>query len=342
MKKVLVGMSGGIDSSVTVALLQQKGYAVSGITMRVLPQYEKNDPAVDALSVAKKLGIDLEIVDVSSAFENSVIQNFIEEYRMGNTPNPCICCNSNIKFGLLYNYAISNGYDFFATGHYAIIEDGCLYRGLDRQKDQSYFLYPVYNVDCSRILFPLGALTKKEVRNIAASLGLPNANKDESQDICFIQGTDYSEFLRQRCSSLFKPGPVKNVDGKVIGTHTGIYQFTIGQRKGLGALGSPMYVKDILPLENTVIAAGNQELFSNCLLLNNVVCGAGGVETGRSYQVQVRYRSAAVSGKIESYNGQSIKIVFDQPVRAIAPGQSAVLYNNKGAVVAGGIIQRSN
>lgn len=339
MKKVLVAMSGGIDSSVTAALLQDQGYEVGGITMRLLQTYEKNDPAMDGALVAEKLGIKHHIINLADFFESTVISYFVNDYLHGNTPNPCIRCNKMLKFGLLLDKAVELGYEYFATGHYARIIDQYLVRGIDNIKDQSYFLYPIYTRDIERILFPLGGMTKQEVRNIAEKIGLHNAKKKESQDICFIQNGDYAEFLTKKCGNEFYPGPIVDVSGKIIGSHCGIHKFTIGQRKGLGALGKPMFVKEILPLSNTVIVADDNELLTDSIIIKDTVFCPKTADPEKTYSIQVRYRSKAVACRINFIDESTLKVIFTEPVRAIAPGQSAVIYDAD-RVVGGGIIER--
>ncbi len=337
-KKVLVAMSGGIDSTVAAALLLQQGYEVAGITMRVDNSSRASDTVAEAERVASELGIEHHLVDAVDFFQRNIIDYFINEYLNGSTPNPCIYCNRKLKFGLLLDKACQLGFGFFATGHYAVIKEGYLYRGADPRKDQSYFLYPVYNCDLSRVLFPLGGMTKANVRALGEQFGLHNAKKDESQDICFISSGDYTEFLKQNCVKDFVPGPVLDVKGRVIGRHQGIQNFTIGQRKGLGALGKPMYVKEILPKENAIVAATDDELMASCIFIKEVLTGPDPIDTNKSYFVQVRYRSPAVACHLETMDDeQGLKICFDEQVRAVAPGQSAVIYD-KERVVGGGVI----
>ncbi len=335
-KKVLVAMSGGVDSSVAAALLLKQGFEVAGITMRVINSTKGNETVTEAGLVADKLGIEHHVVDAVEFFRDNIIEYFVNEYLSGSTPNPCICCNRKLKFGLLLNKAVQLGFDLFATGHYAIVKDGYLYRGADPRKDQSYFLYPVYNCDRSRILFPLGNMTKDKVRMLGEQYGLHNAKKEESQDICFISTGDYIEFLKQNCAKEFLPGPVLDIRGKIIGKHDGIQNFTVGQRKGLGALGRPMYVKKILPHDNAVVAATDDELMASEVCIKETLF-IDSLDMSRSYSVQVRYRSQAVPCWLENLNGQRMKIHFNKPVRAIAPGQSAVIYDGN-LVVGAGII----
>lgn len=334
-KKVLVAMSGGVDSSVAAALLQKQGFDVAGITMRVIDSNNGKDPVFEARQIADQLGVKHHVIDAVEFFHNTVIDYFISDYLKGYTPNPCICCNNKLKFGLLLNRACELGYDYFATGHYANIKNGYLCRGVDTTKDQSYFLYPIYKTDYSRVLFPLGELTKVDVRKLAEQYGLYNADKGESQDICFISSGDYTDFLRQKCDKGFSPGPILDINGKIIGKHSGIHGFTIGQRKGLGALGKPMYVKEILPRENAIVAATDEELMVSWIRIKEMVFNPEPVDITRSFSVQVRYRSPAVCCHLEKIDEYGMKVYFDKPVRAIAPGQSAVIYHGDRVIGAG-------
>lgn len=337
MKKVLVAMSGGIDSSVTAALLQQYGYKVGAITMRLLKSYSNNDPSVDAAIVADKLGIEHHIIDIADFFENTVVNYFIYDYMKGFTPNPCIYCNRVVKFGLLFDQTEKLGYDCFATGHYAQIFNGYLARGEDVLKDQSYFLYPIYKRNVSKIIFPLGAMTKKEVRNYAEKYGLHNAHKKDSQDICFIQGGNYQDFFAGRVKSNTDIGYIINTSGQIIGTHSGIHNYTIGQRKGLGALGRPMFVKQILPQSNAIVAAMDDELMSSSFkIIDTIFCDIP-INSDKEYLVQVRYRSKPVKCFIEPVSDSVMNINLSEPLRAIAAGQSAVIYDGE-KVLGGGII----
>jgi tRNA-specific 2-thiouridylase len=239
--------------------------------------------------------------------------------------------------------AISLGCDFLATGHYAIIEDGNLRRGVDSQKDQSYFLYPVFASSIDKILFPLGGLTKEKVRETAQKFNLPTAAKKESQDICFIPSGNYLEFLASRgigVDNYGAAGSIVDVNGKIIGRHTGVHNFTVGQRKGLGALGKRMYVRQIVVDTNMVVAADEEQLETNIINIRDVLCSEKGLNIGDRFLVQIRYRSKPTPATVMSYDGGTLSLKFDEPVRAAAPGQSAVLYDGD-IVTAGGIIADS-
>ena len=337
-KRVLVAMSGGIDSSVTAKLLLEQGYDVSGITMCLADSPFASLTVAEAENVARFLGIEHEVADFSDDFELHVIGDFIDQYHKGRTPNPCIRCNRVIKFGKLLHYALEKGFDLFATGHYATLQDGFLRRGTDSYKDQSYFLYPIYGSEYMRVLFPLGTWTKDEVRSYAEKAGLPNARKGESQDICFIPNGKYADFFSQREISTTEKGPIKDTMGRIIGYHRGVHNFTIGQRKGLGALGKPMFVKEIQPESNCIIAAEDVELFSSDILIVKYISGPEPLSENEEYLVQVRYRSAPIPARLLIADS-AIQVHFSEPVRAVAPGQSAVIYRGD-MVAGGGIIER--
>ena len=336
--KVLIAMSGGVDSSVSAVLLKGQGYEVVGATMDLFDNGEKNASraVVDARQVAEQLGIEHHVFDLSREFREEIIRYFIEEYKQGRTPNPCVRCNRRIKFGLLAEKGRELGCESIATGHYALFDGGLLKRGKDTLKDQSYFLYTLYGNTILPVLFPAGMLTKAEVRKVAAELNLPNATKEESQDICFIPQGDYVSFLLSSGIPAQK-GPILDSSGKFLGYHNGIHQYTIGQRKGLGALGSPMFVTRILPAENTVVAGPENELFSDVLCIREFIHGPFDISADKSYDVQIRYRSAPVKGMIVSVANEHVIVRFQTPVKAVAPGQSAVLYENE-TVVGGGLI----
>jgi len=344
MKKVLVAMSGGVDSSVAAALLKEQGFEVCGVTMQLFGDKE-NSAVNDAKIVADALSIPHYTVDAVDLFEQNVISYFISEYKSGRTPNPCVRCNHRLKFGLLMDKAVSLDCNFLATGHYAIIEDGNLRRGVDLHKDQSYFLYPILSSDIDKILFPLGVLTKEKVREIAQKFNLPAASKKESQDICFIPSGDYLQFLKSRgigVDDYGVSGDIVDVNGKIIGKHTGVYNFTVGQRKGLGALGKRMYVKCINVDDNTVTAVDEEQLETNIIDVRDLLRSKMELKSGDRFHVQIRYRSKPASAEVISYNraldSETLCLKFDEPVKAAAPGQSAVLYNGD-VVIAGGVIQ---
>jgi tRNA-specific 2-thiouridylase len=291
----------------------------------------------DAAHTAEAIGIKHYAVDCSSMFESSVVDYFVDSYKAGETPNPCVRCNEIMKFGVLLHEADRLKCEFFATGHYVRLHDGTIQRALDPHKDQSYFLYPLYKSDTSRLIFPLGDLSKPQVREIAHLNNLPCADRGESQDICFIPDGSYTEFVHSKLDSPPVDGPIVDICGKVIGSHDGIYKYTTGQRKGLGALGKRMFVKEIIPGTNTVVAAEDKDLFSGSIRVKNIVNGKRSLGDITNCLVQVRYRSKPVGCTILDYDNNQCTIRFDEPVRAPSKGQSAVFYDND-MVIAGGII----
>ncbi|KMQ51422.1 tRNA-specific 2-thiouridylase MnmA [Chitinispirillum alkaliphilum] len=348
MKRVLAAMSGGVDSSVTAALLKEQGYEVIGVTMKLLDTMDVcdesrsccgYDAARDAKVVADSLGIPHYTINAVEAFKEWVIDDFVGEYTRGRTPNPCIRCNYFLKFDFLMKKARELGCEFLATGHYAIMENGTLRRGVDQVKDQSYFLYPVFANDPCKILFPLGRMCKSEVREIAGRYNLLTAQKKESQDICFIPDGDYASFLKEKRDMDVVPGYIVDLDGNRVGTHQGVQFYTVGQRKGLGALGCRMYVKEIRVKENEVVVARDEQLFCDAIEIEELLSQEDQISVGDQFLAQVRYRSKPVGAVVEDYRDGKMVLRFDTPVRAVAPGQSAVLYRDD-VVVAGGLITR--
>lgn len=340
---VLVGMSGGVDSSVCAKLLIDKGFLVSGMTLSL---WEKSgDTSIgDAKSVCNKMGIEHLCFDLKKEFSDSVIKDFIEEYKLGKTPNPCIVCNRCIKFGEMLKKAEQLGFDKIATGHYARVErreDGrfILKRAKDLAKDQSYVLYNLTQEQLSKVLFPLGNYTKDEIRSIALSNGFVNANRPDSQDICFVPDGDYASFIEKYDNFESQEGDYIDTNGGYLGKHKGVIHYTLGQRKGLGiALGKPQFVIDKNPFTNKVVLGDEEHLFKTCVEVKDVnfipfdnLCGELKV------QAKLRYRHNAANAIIKPMENGNIKIVFDEPQRAASPGQSAVFYDGD-TVVGGGII----
>jgi tRNA-specific 2-thiouridylase len=339
-KRVLVAMSGGVDSSVTALLLKQAGFEVVGVTMRLFGAAQ--DRAADqAAAVAQTLGIEHLVVDLADQFQTSVVDYFCEAYRRGLTPNPCIVCNRLIKFGALLEYANSIGARYLATGHYARIENTPagyrLFKAADGSKDQSYFLYRLNQDQLSRISFPLGGMTKIQVKQMADQAGLP-VFTGESQDICFLGGGDYRSFLESHVDSC--SGDIVDEEGKVLGRHRGLGHYTIGQRQGLGiASNKPLYVIAIDGIQNRIVIGEEQSLLCRTVHLNNIswISGAWPADaTDLSARIRYRMPDASVSCLERECSADAV-ITFVEPVRAVTPGQSAVIYQC-GEVLGGGII----
>ncbi|MFA5094203.1 MAG: tRNA 2-thiouridine(34) synthase MnmA [Candidatus Omnitrophota bacterium] len=337
MKKVVVAMSGGVDSSVAAFLLKREGYDVTGITMKLWD----TQCAADARKTASALGIDHHVVDLRKAFRRDVVGYFCSEYLHGRTPNPCIMCNNRIKFGILLDKAKSLGARLLATGHYVR-----LYRplngryrireGVDKFKDQSYFLFALRQRQLARLLFPLGKYTKGEVRDVAAKAGLilPGHTR-ESQDICFLAGGDYRRFLKRECKGI-KPGRVKDLSGQCLGSHKGTAFYTIGQRQGLGiAAGKPLYVVKLDAAKNEVVLATAEDLKARELTVTDVSwMGIG--NPGKPFRAlaKIRYNHKKSPCRIIPLSPRKVKAIFDSPQHAITPGQAFVFY--RGQDVAGG------
>ena len=357
-KRVVIAMSGGVDSSVTAALLKRAGYDCTGVFMCFgqAPKGATSHPgccspqdANDAKDVAALLGIKFSILNFQYELER-IIDYFINEYRGARTPNPCILCNSQLKFGKLLQYASAMDADYIATGHYAQIrsESGRprLARGVDSDKDQSYALFNVSRQSFEKILLPLGAYTKKQVRQIAAEENLPVKHKAESQEICFVPDNDYASLIAARAPELCKTGNVVDSAGKVLGEHQGIFRFTIGQRRGLGiATGKPIYVIGLDSQTNTVVLGSRDELLQNRLWADNVNWLVDSPPS-QSFDavVQIRYNNrgapATVTPSTDADGMTKVVVDFHQPVTAITPGQAAVFYDENNQVIGGGWIVR--
>lgn len=335
MKRVLIGMSGGVDSSVAAYLLKKEGYEVVGLTMSLFPK-ENDTSIIDAKQVCQKLNIEHYIVDYTKEFSNKVIKNFIENYQNAKTPNPCIECNKYFKFGLMWQKAQELNCDYIATGHYAAIKDNKLCR-IDSPKDQSYFLYKIDKSILPHILFPLNKyINKDEIRKIAEEQNLCVYNKKDSQDICFIENNDYTSFLEQNLDNLPNKGDFI-YHGKVIGQHKGLIYYTIGQRKGLGiSYLHPLYVISLNKENNQVILGDEEELYTKIVNITDINILVDKLPS--KAQAKIRYKSKLTSCNIEIIDNNNLRIIFDEPVKSVTPGQSLVLYDND-IVLGGGIIK---
>jgi tRNA-specific 2-thiouridylase len=355
MAKVIVGMSGGVDSSVTAALLKQAGHDVIGVTLNVwpdlpnMPEMQREDACCalgaveDARRVADALDIPYYVLNFREVFEDRVIKDFVSTYASGRTPNPCIRCNQFIKFDALLVKARQLGAEYVATGHYARIEHGTLNRlrkAADPSKDQSYVLYVMSQDRLALAMMPLGDFSKSETRQMAADLGLSVANKPESQDICFVPFKRYTEFIELYAPDVLQPGPIVNSDGVVLGEHRGIALHTIGQRRGLGvATGQPLFVTGLEPATNSVVLGSAEDLLrSSCTLEEiNWIAGEPPLEPLRAMG-KARYRSSEVACTVWR-EASEVRVEFDQPQRALTPGQALVLYDGE-YVLGGGTISR--
>jgi tRNA-specific 2-thiouridylase len=359
-KSAMVAMSGGVDSSLTAALLLERGFRVTGATMHLWSEEQggvlgassccSQGAAERARYVCHKLGIPHLVFNLTREFREHVVNAFLQTYARSHTPNPCIACNRHIKFRILLQRALGLGFDRLATGHYARVlrrtENGHtsyhLLRGVDPSKDQSYVLYMVGQKELSRLLLPLGELSKTEVRQEAARRGLPTATQPESQEICFIPDDDYRRFLATHLPRAPQPGPIRDLEGKVLGQHQGLPFYTIGQRKGLGISGMryPLHVIAMDPTENALVVGPAEALLRSTLEAEEVTF-VSGERPAHPLRVEakIRYRATAAASRLVPLEKGRIRLEFDEPQAAITPGQAVVFYRGE-EVLGGGTIRK--
>ena len=351
MKKVIVGMSGGVDSAVTAYLLKAAGFSVTGITLRTWFSAEGEESRCceidDARRVAWKIGIPYYAFNCVLAFQDNVTKPFVSEYLQGLTPNPCIVCNRFVKWEKMLYYAKVLKADFVATGHYASVlrlDNGryTVQQALHAEKDQTYMLYKLTQEQLARTMMPLGKCSKEEVRRIAEEAGLPVAHKKDSQEICFVTRGSYGDYIEKETDSAIRPGNFVDEKGTVVGTHKGIIHYTVGQRKGLGlALGYPAYVKRISAAANEIVVGDETSLYHREIICSDLnYMSVPGIEEGETLRahVKIRYHHGGEYASICPEGNGQVRVIFDNPVRAPAPGQSAVFYDENRCVIGGGKI----
>lgn len=353
---VMLGMSGGVDSSAAAAVLLEQGYEVVGVTMQIWPDMAEERQQVeggccslsavdDARRVADRLGIPYYVLNFKDVFQQKVIDYFNQEYLKGRTPNPCIACNRFVKFEAMLQKAVSMGLDYVATGHYARVgfDEATgrfqLRKSATAAKDQTYALYTMTQEQLSRTLFPIGEFTKDKVRELARNIGLPVASKPDSQEICFVEDNDYGKFISEHTDADIKPGYFVNSSGRKLGTHKGIIHYTVGQRKGLGiSFGKPMFVVAIRPEDNTVVLGEENEVFSPELTASDLnFISIESLKDEMRVTAKIRYSAKEAAAVISPLPEGRVRVVFVEPQRAVTPGQSVVFYDGD-VIVGGGVI----
>ncbi|GAB4462890.1 MAG: tRNA 2-thiouridine(34) synthase MnmA [Anaerolineales bacterium] len=352
MTKVVVAMSGGVDSSVAAALLKEQGFEVAGMMLRLWSEPGKEDSnrcctpdsMAQARRVAAILNIPFYVIDAKDVFRETVVEYFLEGYARGETPNPCLICNRKIRWTFLLEHALAIGAEYMATGHYARLRrDGeriQLLRAVDRSKDQSYVLHVLNQEQLKHALFPVGDYSKTEIRAIAEKHGLPTASRKDSQDLCFLAGEDYRNFIRRNAAEMLKPGEIVTRAGKTLGSHTGLANYTIGQRKGLGIASSvPLYVIAKDAARNTLVVGTQEELGTLELTAHQVnwLSGAAPAEPFRA-EVKIRYTAKEAEAWVEPVGADQVRVRFEAPQRDVTAGQAAVFYRGD-VLVGGGIIR---
>ncbi|HEY5640805.1 MAG TPA: tRNA 2-thiouridine(34) synthase MnmA [Dehalococcoidia bacterium] len=353
-KRAVIAMSGGVDSSVAAGLLVEQGYEVIGITMRLWTEEDPEaarhhkrccsvEDTADALAAADALGIRHYVLNLEREFQTDVVDHFVAEYSHGRTPNPCLACNDRVKFRPLLEHAMALEADYLATGHYVRVRHGEraeLLRAADDDKDQSYVLYTLGQSELSRTLFPVGEFPKSEIRDLARKWSLPNADKPDSADICFIPSGDYRAFVRERVP--VTAGDIVHAGGEPVGQHEGIVGYTVGQRRGLPARGDeePLFVVDIDAAENRVVVGPHSDLMARALLADELTWVSGEPPApGAKVQARIRYRGVPAAATVD-VEDSTATVQFDEPQRAVTPGQAVVLYDGERVLGGGTIVRR--
>jgi tRNA-specific 2-thiouridylase len=349
-KRIMVAMSGGVDSATTAALLKKEGHEVIGVTMQLWDYGGaeggccSSDEVRDARRVADQIGIPHYVVNLMDKFKEFIVEDFINKYMDGKTPSPCVLCNEYMKFDFLLKRSLELDADLLATGHYArvVLDTGSgkyhLEKAVDSNKDQSYFLFTLKQKELSRVIFPLGDKTKEDVRKLAQKLNLKVARKPDSQGVCFITGSSYKDFLKNHTEVSNKAGEIVDTDGNIVGNHQGIFSYTIGQRRGLGiAKGKPQYVVRIDPKSNRVVVGSEDQIYSKSLFVNNLSWVNEISDKEMNISAKIRYRHKENDASLVLKNQNEAVVSFTEPQRAITPGQAIVFYNEN-QVLGGGWI----